>query len=147
MNATPCLSSGAHQLLQDPQGRFFAPFADFAGRFAPKTRASSKPLRWALWKAGLTKRLRSEYDARMLQLHDLAKADLDYQRNAPRQDVSFPAGSTWIVFSDQVLHAALSGKCMMEQTIYLDPAAIGERSQAPLPVLEALLERPMLEPA
>jgi hypothetical protein len=57
----------------------------------------------------------------MLQLHDLAKADLDYQKSVPQQEFQFPPGSTWIVFSDQLLHAAMRGKAMMEQTIYLDP--------------------------
>jgi hypothetical protein len=46
-------------------------------------------------------RARSEYDHRMLQLHDLAKADLDYQKSVPQQEFQFPPGSTWIVFSDQ----------------------------------------------
>jgi hypothetical protein len=136
----------------DPDGvarewRVGEPFADFARRFGPKTHSSARPLLWLMWKLGITKKLRSEYDVRMLQLHDLAKADLDYQRTAPRQDIAFPSGSTWIVFSDQVLHAAMRGKCMMEQTIYLGPEAIGDRSPAPKDVLEGLLQRPMLQTA
>jgi hypothetical protein len=120
------------------------PFADFAARFAPRTKASFTPALWAMWKLGITKQLRSEYDSRMLQLHDLAKADLDYQRSAPQQDIAFPSGATWIVFTDQVLHAAKRGKCMLEQTIYVDGKAIRDKSQSPRDVLERLTGRPML---
>jgi hypothetical protein len=51
----------------DPDGvarewRVGEPFADFAGRFAPKTTAPFEPALWALWKLGVTKRRRTEYD-------------------------------------------------------------------------------------
>jgi hypothetical protein len=115
------------------------PFADFAARFVSRTRAPSRAKLWAIWKLGLTERMRSEYDDRMLQLHDLVKSDPDYQRNAPQSDVRFPAGTTWILFSDQVLHAARRGKCMLEQTIQVDARAIKDRSQSPKDVLERLV--------
>jgi hypothetical protein len=79
----------------------------------------------------------------MLQLHDLAKADAEYRQSAPAEDVTFPAGATWLVFSDQVLHAALKGKCMLEQTIYLDREVIADRTHSPVDVLERMLGRPM----
>lgn len=92
----------------------------------------------------ITKRPRSEYDHRMLQLHDLAKADADYQRNAPQQTFAFAPGATWMVFSDQALHAAMRGRAMMEQTFYLDPAAIADRTHSPEAVLSHLLGKPTL---
>ena len=91
----------------------------------------------------LTKRKRSEYDHRMLQLHDLAKADLTYQTTAPQQTFHFPAGATWIVFSDQVLHAAMRGKAMLEQTFYLEPQAIRDLTHSPQAVLSSLLNQPL----
>ena len=55
----------------------------------------------------------------MLGLHDRAKADLDYQRDCAQQVVRFAPGTTWLCFSDQVMHAAVSGQYMLEQTIHL----------------------------
>jgi hypothetical protein len=115
------------------------PFRDMAARFLPRARGQL-PGEAALLRAlRITKRPRSEYDHLMNQLHDRVKADIDYQRNAPAQRIEFPAGSTWIVFSDQVLHAALSGQFMLEQTWRLPVAAIGNPDTAPLRVLERLV--------
>lgn len=120
------------------------PFADFAQRFAPKTSGMLLGQSWLMHKLHITKRPRSEYDHRMLQLHDLAKADLQYQHSAPQQTFEFAPGSTWVVFSDQALHAAMRGRAMMEQTFYLDPAAIADRTHSPEAVLSRLLGKPML---
>ena len=38
----------------------------------------------------------------------------------PQARVDFAPGTTWVCFSDQVLHAAMGGQHMMEQTFYLD---------------------------
>ncbi|CAG9177993.1 hypothetical protein LMG23992_03624 [Cupriavidus laharis] len=120
------------------------PFADFAQRFVPKTHGMWPGQAWLMKQLHITKRKRSEYDHRMLQLHDLAKADLDYQASVPQQEFQFPPGSTWIVFSDQLLHAAMRGRAMMEQTIYLDPKAISDHTHSPEAVLSRMLGRPML---
>lgn len=132
----------------DPQAprvwRVGEPFADFAARFVPRTRGMWPGQAWLMEQLHITKRRRSEYDHRMLQLHDLAKADLDYQKSVPQQEFHFPPGATWIVFSDQLLHAAMRGKAMMEQTIYLDPQAIGDHTHSPEAVLSRMLGRPML---
>lgn len=124
--------------------RIGEPFADFAQRFVPKTRGMLPGQSWLMHKLHITKRRRSEYDHRMLQLHDLAKADLAYQRGAAQQTFEFAPGATWVVFSDQALHAAMRGRAMMEQTFYLDPAAIADRTHSPEAVLSRLLNRPML---
>ncbi|MBY4896669.1 Kdo hydroxylase family protein [Cupriavidus sp. AU9028] len=133
----------------DPQAprvwRVGEPFADFANRFVPQTRGMWPGQAWLMKQLRITKRKRSEYDHRMLQLHDLAKADLDYQTKVPQQEFHFPPGSTWIVFSDQVLHAAMRGRAMMEQTYYLDPRAIADKTHSPEAVLARMLGRPMLE--
>lgn len=120
------------------------PFADFAARFVPKTHGMWPGQAWLMKQLHITKRTRSEYDHRMLQLHDLAKADLDYQKTVPQQEFQFPPGATWIVFSDQLLHAAMRGRAMMEQTIYLDPAAISDHTHSPEAVLSRMLGKPML---
>lgn len=133
----------------DPQAprvwRVGEPFGDFAARFVHKTRGMFPGQAWLMKQLRITKRERSEYDHRMLQLHDLAKADLDYQASVPQQEFQFPPGSTWIVFSDQVLHAAMRGRAMMEQTYYLDPRAISDHTHSPEAVLGRMLGRPMLQ--
>jgi hypothetical protein len=45
---------------------------------------------------------------------------------------------TWLVFSDQVLHAAMAGQFMMEQTFTLDPDDQLDPAKAQLRVLERL---------
>lgn len=117
------------------------PFEDHARRYLPKI---SKPLpgsAWVLEKTGITKRRRTEYDHVMLQLHDRAKADAEFQRNGPQADVSFAPGTTWVVYSDQVLHAAMGGQHMMEQTFYLDTARLQQPDSSPLHTLERQLSR------
>ena len=92
---------------------------------------------------GITKRRRTEYDHVMLQLHDHAKADLEFQHDAPQARVDFAPGTTWVVYSDQVLHAAMGGQHMMEQTFYLDADRLQRPETSPLRVLERLLGRPL----
>ena len=93
---------------------------------------------------GITKRRRTGYDHRMLQLHDRAKADLEFQRASPQQAVDFAPGTTWVCYSDQVLHAAMGGQHMMEQTFYLDAPDLAHPETAPLAILERLTGRPLL---
>ncbi|MHB1690719.1 MAG: Kdo hydroxylase family protein [Thiomonas sp.] len=112
------------------------PFADFAAHFAPRLRPAAPGTAWLLHKLHITKSRRSAYDHAMLQLHDLAKSDAAYQRSAPQAAVDFAPGATWVVFSDQVLHAVMAGQHMMEQTFYLDVADQLVPDTAPLRVLE-----------
>lgn len=88
-----------------------------------------------------TKGLRTEYDHLMLGLHDRAKADLAYQRDCAQETVPFAPGTTWLCFSDQVMHAAVSGQYMLEQTIHLPLSALYEPERAPLAILERLTGR------
>jgi hypothetical protein len=53
-------------------------------------------------------------------------------------------GTTWICFSDQVMHAAMSGQYMLEQTIHLPPEVLCEPRCAPLAVLERVLGRSLV---
>ena len=66
-----------------------------------------------------TKTLRSPYDHYMLHLHDTMKLDDQYQSKVNKTQIDFPAQSSWIVFTDQVSHAALSGQYLLEHTFYL----------------------------
>jgi hypothetical protein len=77
----------------------------------------------------------------MLQLHDRGKLDDAYQREAKRERIDFPPGSTWLCFTDQVLHAALGGQYLLEQTFLLPPTAMRYPERSPLRTLERLTGR------
>ena len=119
------------------------PFEDHARRYLPKIGRPLPGSAWLMHALGVTKRRRTEYDHVMLQLHDRGKADLDFQRSGPQARVDFAPGTTWVVYSDQVLHAAMGGQHMMEQTFYLDVDNQQRPATSPLRVLERLLERPL----
>jgi len=86
----------------------------------------------------ITKEKRTPYDHYMMHIHDQMKLDDSYQTTVPRSEINFPAGSTWIAFTDQVSHAALSGQYAMEQTFFLPPDAMCNPSLSPLRILEGL---------
>ena len=88
----------------------------------------------------ITKSLRTSYDHAMLQIHDTMKQDPHYQNNVAFEEIAFPAGSTWIVFSDSVSHAVLSGQHMMEQTFYLPAKCMQTPELSPLKILEKLAQ-------
>jgi hypothetical protein len=114
------------------------PFEDFARRYVPGIPKPVPGSAWLLETLHVTKSRRSEYDHLMLQLHDRGKADLDYQRSSPQQRIDFAPGTTWVCFSDQVLHAVLGGQFMMEHTLYLQPQHQFRPETSPLKVLERL---------
>ncbi len=115
------------------------PFDDFAARFVTRVPRYSAAAAKLLRQLHITKSLRTEYDHVMLNLHDLGKLDRDYQANCPKIRFEFPPGSTWICFSDQVLHAALAGQYMMEQTFFLPVTAMEQPQRSPLRILERLM--------
>ena len=117
------------------------PFESFARAFAPRVRRAPPGSACLMHRLGLTKARRSAYDHWMLRLHDLGKFDRDWQSRAPRADIAFPAGSTWLCFTDQVLHAALSGHCALEQTFHLPIEAMQVPARSPLRVLEGITAR------
>ncbi len=117
------------------------PFPVFARKFLPRTKAPLPGSAWLLHRLGLTKDRRSAYDQIMLRLHDAGKQDSAYQAEGPRADIGFAPGTTWLCFTDQVLHAALAGHCALEQTFHLPVQAMADPAQSPLRVLERLAGR------
>ncbi len=120
------------------------PFEAVARTFLPRIRDPLPGSAALLAALMVTKRPRSAYDHLMLGLHDRAKEDLAYQRDCAQEVVRFAPGTTWICFSDQVMHAAVSGQYMLEQTIHLPLAALYDASSAPLAVLERLTGRTLV---
>lgn len=86
----------------------------------------------------LTKSKRSAYDHNMLHLHDNMKCDDHYQQTTLKHRIEFPPSSSWIVFSDHVSHAALSGQFLLEQTFYVPVEAMKHPELSPLKQWEAL---------
>ncbi len=119
-------------------------FAPMAQTFLPRIRPQLPGSPELLALLHVTKGVRSEYDHLMLGLHDCAKADGEYQQRCPQQTVHFPPGSTWLCFTDQVMHAAVSGQHMLEQTIHLPITALYDPESSPLAILQRLCGRRLL---
>lgn len=120
------------------------PFENVAKRYAAKARRPL-PLEPELFEwLGVTKGRRAEYDYLMLALHDGAKLDATYQATSPQIEFAFPAGTTWMCFTDQTMHAAMSGQFCLEQTFHLPVEAQSFPDRAPLKVLERLTGRALV---
>jgi hypothetical protein len=151
VDAFPSRPNGGERILRvfcnvNPAGeariwRVGEPFESMAARLLPRVRAQRPGEAALLHALRVTKTRRSGYDHLMLGLHDAAKADLDYQRTSPQEEARFAPGTTWICFSDQVMHAAMGGQYMLEQTINLPAAALYEPQLSPLAILERLTGR------
>jgi hypothetical protein len=151
VDSFPATPSGGRRILRvftnvNPDGRARSwrighEFEAVARRFAPDLRMPFPGTRQLLRLLRITKTTRSAYDALMLQLHDRMKADAEFQAHTPQTAIDFPAGSTWMAFTDQVSHAAMAGQYQLEQTFLLPVDAMGEPERSPLRVLERLMGR------
>jgi hypothetical protein len=154
VDAFPSRPNRGERLLRvfsnvNPEGvprvwRVGEPFEDVAERFLPQLKRYSAWQAKGLHMLGVTKSLRSEYDHLMLQLHDAMKSDAAYQQNAPQVTMPFPAGSTWVCFSDQTSHAAMSGQYVLEQTVQLPPAQQYDPDASPLAILSRMMGRGLI---
>lgn len=124
--------------------RLGAPFEDVAQDFFPRAPRYSALRAKAMHAVGATKRYRTAYDHAMLAIHDAMKQDAAYQRDAMQNAFSFPAGSTWIVYTDCVSHAAMGGQHLLEQTFYVPVRAMADPAKAPLRILERRAGRALL---
>jgi hypothetical protein len=120
------------------------PFEVFAPKFVDRITVPSALSGVVLEHLRVTRGRRTPYDHVMLQLHDRGKADTDYQKTSPKTAVAFPPGTTWIVFTDRVMHAALGGQYLLEQTFHLPVTAMREPERSPLRILERLFQRPLV---
>jgi hypothetical protein len=117
-------------------------FADDAGlgRFARESGSAGEKIKKAfapvMRAVGVKGMDRSAYDRFMLRFHDYLKDSSEYQTKWPKVRLEFPAGSTWMVYTDQVPHAAISGQFMTEQTFIIPVKAMVTPEHCPLRVLE-----------
>jgi hypothetical protein len=120
------------------------PFESFVTKFVNQIALPSALSGAVLEQLRLTRGRRTPYDHVMLQLHDRGKADLAYQKQAPRTPVLLQPGTTWVVFTDRVLHAAMWGQHLLEQTFHVPVAAMRHPERSPLRILETLYQRPLV---
>lgn len=155
VDAFPTRPSGGHRLL-----RVFTninptvprvwltggTFDELAERFAVSSGLLDRARRGGLRRGmrrlarsvGLPVRVRSPYDEFMLSFHHFLKANGAYQDDAPKTRLVFPPGSTWIVFTDMVSHAVLSGQYALEQTFVVARQSLALPEKAPIAILERL---------
>jgi hypothetical protein len=89
----------------------------------------------------LRKASRSPYDDLMHRCHNTMKEDANFQENTPKHRWEFPPNSSWMVFTDCVSHAVLSGQYALEQTLIIPQVALVEPQRSPLAILESLTGR------
>ncbi len=116
-------------------------FPDLASRFAAPAglQKYARPagawsgLKRGLSRVGLPIPNRSPYDEFMLHFHDWLKENADFQSpKEGKQQVAFPPMATWLVYTDGVPHAALSGQFAMEQTFLVPVEALVAPQVSPI---------------
>ncbi len=126
-------------------------FEELAGRFAVSSgllaRASREGLVRSLARraqsAGFPVRVRPPYDEFMLRFHHFLKENDAYQESARAEQISFPPGSTWMVFTDMVTHSVLSGQYALEQTFIISRDSLTVPGRAPVSILERIAGTPL----
>ncbi|CAN5431735.1 Kdo hydroxylase family protein [soil metagenome] len=81
---------------------------------------------------------RSPYDQFMIDFHHYLKHNETYQKECRKDYWEFPPGSVWIVYTDSVPHAVLSGQYMLEQTFLISKDAMVTPDRMPIRVLEKM---------
>jgi len=124
------------------------PFQALAPRYAKDARLfeiARSPegpfLNRVLSSVGLPVIKRSPYDRFMLGFHDYLKFNAGYQRDCPKFRFEFPPDSTWMVFTDVVPHAVLSGQFALEQTVIVKRESLLKPELAPIQILESLCQQ------
>ena len=100
-------------------------------------RASGWRSKLAHWAPAL---VRPPYDEFMLRFHNFLKENEGFQRDSPKQRWSFPPGSSWMVYTDMVSHAVLSGQYALEQTLLVSKDAMVTPQKSPIRIVAALAE-------
>jgi hypothetical protein len=131
-------------------------FEALAGRFAERVGLYRQrgPLAvcqdWtvrAAAKLGLPVVARPPYDRFMLKIHHAMKEDVEFQATCRKDRWEFPAGSSWIVFTDSASHACLSGQYALEQTFIVRRSSLACPERAPIAILEKLAGYPLARSA
>jgi hypothetical protein len=81
---------------------------------------------------------RSPYDDFMMRFHNFLKENASFQAECRKEYLQFPPGSSWMVYTDMVPHAVLSGQYALEQTFLVEHDAMVAPEFSPLSVLQAM---------
>ena len=87
---------------------------------------------------------RSPYDDFMMRFHNFLKENEAFQAGSEKHPLQFPSGSSWMVYTDTVPHAVLTGQYALEQTFLVSPEAMVAPQISPLGVLEAMTGSPLI---
>jgi hypothetical protein len=122
-------------------------FAEGAGlqRIAARNSFLSRTLQDLGSKLGVRGAGRTPYDNFMLRFHDYLKENSEFQANSTKTRLEFPPLATWIVYTDGVAHAVMSGQYAMEQTFLIPADALVSPEQAPYRILEGLVGKPLVQ--
>ena len=93
--------------------------------------------------AGFPVPVRPPYDEFMHRFHNFLKENEAYQKSARAEQIQFPPGSTWMVFTDAVTHSVLSGQYALEQTFLIARESLLFPEVSPIAVLERIAGREM----
>jgi len=121
-------------------------FPELAQRFAVSSgllekvtrRGAGRSVARLLQSAGLPVAARPPYDEFMHRFHNFLKENTQYQDGARSETIALPPGATWMVFTDMVTHAVLSGQFALEQTFLIARESLVLPQMAPVAVLERL---------
>lgn len=125
------------------------PFRVIAAKYAPQEialpkaesgagRALKSLARTAGLGAAMPALKRSPYDGFMMRFHNFLKENDSFQSACAKYEYQFPAGSSWMVYTDMVPHAVLAGQYALEQTLLVDHAAMVAPQHSPLTILEKM---------
>jgi 3-deoxy-D-manno-oct-2-ulosonic acid (Kdo) hydroxylase len=124
------------------------PFAVLAAKYAPQEIAlpsagsAGRALRSLASAAGLGYAIpslkRSPYDDFMMRFHNFLKENASFQAECRKEYLEFPPGSSWMVYTDMVPHAVLSGQFALEQTFLVEHGAMVSPEFSPLSVLQGI---------
>jgi hypothetical protein len=125
------------------------PFPVLAPLYAPEQislpaagNSASRALRSIANTAGLGHAIpslkRSPYDDFMMRFHNFLKENASFQAECRKEHLQFPPGSSWMVYTDMVPHAVLSGQYALEQTFLVQHQAMVAPEFSPLSVLQAM---------
>jgi hypothetical protein len=112
-------------------------------RFAENSLFSQKVQDWG-GKLGFRGMGRTSYDMFMLRFHDYLKENKEFQDGCSKVRLEFPPMATWLVYTDGVAHAAMSGQYALEQTLLIPPQALVSPDHAPYRILEKIAGVPLV---
>jgi hypothetical protein len=94
-----------------------------------------------------SKRNVTPYDQAMRRIHQSMKENSEFQNTCRKHHSHFPPGSAWLVFTDSVPHAVVSGQYALEQTMIVPRSAMRLPEKSPAAVLERLTAVPVAKAA